>query len=142
MNLFRELITPLRAALDRSPSGPFYYPNRLTLRDIAFTHIINVDQKPGLSNLERVQDSPNAVHRDCTKTKATPTRGRIIVNITFLNNSSSDRLFYVSLRSQAPKQQYTVLSFSSAMRRHGHSHKLTSSRALRYYTVGIPFSDA
>ena len=34
------------------------------------------------------------------------------------------RLFYVSLRSQAPQQQYTVLSFSS-MRRHGHSHKLT-----------------
>ena len=47
-------------------------------------------------------------------------------------------LFYVSLRSQAPQRQYTVLSFSS-MRRHGHSHKPTSSRALRYYTVGIPF---
>ena len=30
------------------------------------------------------------------------------------------RLFYVSLRSQAPQQQYTVLSFSS-MRRHGQS---------------------
>ena len=30
------------------------------------------------------------------------------------------------VRSQAPQQQYTVLSFSS-MRRHGHSHKLTSS---------------
>ena len=44
------------------------------------------------------------------------------------------RLFYVSLRSQAPQQQYTVLSFSS-MQRHGHSHKLTSSRALQYYTV-------
>ena len=39
------------------------------------------------------------------------------------------RLLYVSLCSQAPKQQYTVLSFSS-LRRHGHSHKLTSSRAL------------
>ena len=51
------------------------------------------------------------------------------------------RLFYISLHSQAPQQQYTVLSFSS-MRRHGHSHKLTSSRAPRYYTVGIPFSDA
>ena len=45
------------------------------------------------------------------------------------------RLFNISL--QAPQQQYTVLSFSS-MRRHSHSHKLTSSRALRYYTVGIP----
>ena len=44
----------------------------------------------------------------------------------------------VSLRSQAPQRQYIVLSFSS-MRRHGHSHKPTSSRALRYYTVGIPF---
>ena len=51
------------------------------------------------------------------------------------------RLFCVSLRSQAHQQQYTVLSFSS-MRRHSHSHKLTSSRALRYYTVRIPFSDA
>ena len=30
------------------------------------------------------------------------------------------RLFYVSLRSQAPQQQYTVLSFSS-MRRHSQS---------------------
>ena len=51
------------------------------------------------------------------------------------------RPFYVSLCSQAPQQQYTVLSFS-LMRRHGHSHKLTSSRAPLYYTVGIPFSDA
>ena len=48
------------------------------------------------------------------------------------------RLFHVSLRSQAPQQQYTELSFSS-MRRRSHSHKLTSSHALRYYTVGIPF---
>ena len=60
------------------------------------------------------------------------------------------RLFYVSLRSQAPKQQYTVLSFSS-MRRHGHSHKTDLFNSLwaylsqkhrpnlRYYTVGIPF---
>ena len=47
-------------------------------------------------------------------------------------------LFYISLRSQAPQRQYTVCSFSS-MRRNGHSHKLTSSRALRYYTVGIPW---
>ena len=31
----------------------------------------------------------------------------------------------ISLRFQAPQQQYTMLSFSS-MRRHGHSHKLTS----------------
>ena len=55
------------------------------------------------------------------------------------------RLFDVSLCSQAPQQQYTVL-FLSSMQRHGHrhrrSHKLTYSRALRYYTVGIPFSDA
>ena len=36
-------------------------------------------------------------------------------------NSSSDS--NVSLRSQAPQQQYTMLSFSS-MRRNGHSHKL------------------
>ena len=42
----------------------------------------------------------------------------------------------VSLHSQAPQQQYTVLSFS-LMQRHGYSHKLTSSRALQYYTVGI-----
>ena len=48
------------------------------------------------------------------------------------------RLFYVSLCSQAPQQQYTVLSFSS-MRRHDHSHKLTSSHALRQHTVGKPF---
>ena len=48
------------------------------------------------------------------------------------------RLFDISLHSQAPQQQYTVLSFSS-MRRHGHSHKLISSHALRYCTVGIPF---
>ena len=33
---------------------------------------------------------------------------------------------------------YTMLSFSS-MWRHGHSPKLTSSRALQYCTVGIPF---
>ena len=51
------------------------------------------------------------------------------------------RLFYISLCSQAPQQQCIVLSFPS-MRRHGHSHKLTSSHALRYYTVGIPFSIA
>ena len=48
------------------------------------------------------------------------------------------RVFNISLHSQTPQQQYTMLSFSS-MRRHGHSHKLTSSRALRYYTLGIPF---
>ena len=40
--------------------------------------------------------------------------------------------------ARIPQQQYTMLSFSS-MRRHGHSHKLTSSRALWYYTVSIPF---
>ena len=51
------------------------------------------------------------------------------------------RLFIISLRSQAPQQQDTVLSFSSIWR-HGHSHKLTSSGALRHYTVGIPFSRA
>ena len=54
------------------------------------------------------------------------------------NSSSNSKTFLRSLRSQAPQQQYTVLSLSS-MWRHGHSHKLTSSRALRYYTVGIPF---
>ena len=46
------------------------------------------------------------------------------------------RLFYVLLHSQALQQQYTVLSFS-LMQGHGHSHKLTSSRALWYYTVGV-----
>ena len=69
MNLFCELITPLRAAVDRFLSGPFYYPN-CTWRDVAFTHTINVDQKPGLSNIERVQDSPSAICCDCTKAKA------------------------------------------------------------------------
>ena len=34
------------------------------------------------------------------------------------------RLFNISLHSQAPQQQYTMLSFSST-RRHGHNHKLT-----------------
>ena len=48
------------------------------------------------------------------------------------------RLFYVSLRSQVHRQQHIVLSFSS-MQRHGHSHELTSSCALPYYTVGISF---
>ena len=64
------------------------------------------------------------------------------------------RLFYVSLRSQAPPQQYTVLSFSS-MRRHGHSRSQinwplhgitlwpylsqTHRPNLWYCTVGIPF---
>ena len=56
------------------------------------------------------------------------------------NNFSSDsNAFHCVLR--LPKWQYTMLSFS-LMRRHDHSHKLTSSCALRYYTVGIPFSDA
>ena len=62
------------------------------------------------------------------------------LSLSFLTNTcnpSSDSKaflrFYVSLHSQAPQQQYTVLFFSS-MRRHGHSHKLTSSHALRYYT--------
>ena len=63
----------------------------------------------------------------------------------FYNPLSDRRLFNVSLRSQAPQQQYTVLFLSSMQRhghRHGHSHKLTYSRALQYYTAGIPFSDA
>ena len=35
MNLFRELITLLKAVLDRSS---FYYSNRVTLRDVALIH--------------------------------------------------------------------------------------------------------
>ena len=50
------------------------------------------------------------------------------------------KLFNISLCSQAPQQQYIVLSFSS-MQRHCHSNKLTFSHARWYYTVGIPFSD-
>ena len=65
----------------------------------------------------------------------------LCLSLSSLTLPQTVRLFNISLCSQAPQQQYTVLSFSS-MRRHGHSHKLTSSRALRYYTVGIPFSDA
>ena len=72
----------------------------------------------------------------CFRSSLTP---RTLALSFLTNNSSSDsKAFYVSLRSQAPQQQYTVLSFSS-MRRNGHSQKLTSLRAPRYYTVGIPF---
>ena len=49
------------------------------------------------------------------------------------HNPQTVKLFYVSLCFQALYQQYTVLSFSS-IRRHYHSHKLTSSHALWYYT--------
>ena len=65
----------------------------------------------------------------------------LCLSLSSLTLPQTVRLFNNSLHSQAPQQQYTVLSFS-LMRRHGHSHKLTSSRALRYCTVGIPFSDA
>ena len=51
------------------------------------------------------------------------------------------RLFYVSLRSQASQQQYTMLSFSLMQRRHGYSHNWPLH--VHYgNTLGIPFSDA
>ena len=58
------------------------------------------------------------------------------LSLSFLTKTlpQTVRLFYISFRSQAPQQQYTVLSFSS-MRRHGHCHKLTSSRALTLHVV-------
>ena len=52
------------------------------------------------------------------------------LSLSFLtNNSSSDsKAFLRFIAFSGSPQQYTVRSFSS-MRRHGHSHKLTSSRA-------------
>ena len=50
------------------------------------------------------------------------------LSLSSLTLPQTVRLYNVSLLSQAPQQQYTVLSFSS-MRRHVHSHKLTSSCA-------------
>ena len=78
----------------------------------------------------------------------------LCLSLSSLTLPQTVRLFNISLNSQAPQQQYTVLSFSS-MQRHGHSHKLTSWHALYgitlwpylsrmhrpnlwYYTVGIP----
>ena len=49
---------------------------------------------------------------------------RLCLSLSSLNLPQTVRLFNISLHSQAPQQQYTVLSFSST-RRHGHSHKLT-----------------
>ena len=61
----------------------------------------------------------------------------LFLSLSSLTLPQTVRLFNISLRSQALQQQYTVPSFSSTQR-HCHSHKLTSSCALRYYTVGIP----
>ena len=53
------------------------------------------------------------------------------------NSSSDSKVFQRFIAfSGSPTAVHRVLSFSS-MRRHGHSHKLTSSLALRYCTVSI-----
>ena len=60
------------------------------------------------------------------------------------NNSSSDSkafLCYIAF-SGSPTAVHHAFLFFKSMWRHGYSHKLTSSRALQYYTVDMPFSDA
>ena len=60
----------------------------------------------------------------------------------FLTNSSSDSKPLLRFIAFSGSPTAVHRAFLSSMRRHTHSHKLTSSCALRYYTVGIPFSDA
>ena len=118
---------------------PLYYP----LRELYTKGLASVMNSTEVQNPRRKLDVFGSVLA-CAKSahcfRSSLTRFADFVSLSSLITlPQTVRLFYVSLRSQAPKQQYTVLSFSSAMRRHGHSHKLTSSRALRYYTVDIPF---
>ena len=118
---------------------PLYYP----LRELYTKGLASVMNSTEVQNPRRKLDVFGSVLA-CAKSahcfRSSLTRFADFVSLSSLITlPQTVRLFYVSLRSQAPKQQYTVLSFSLAMRRHGHSHKLTSSRALRYYTVDIPF---
>ena len=48
------------------------------------------------------------------------------------------RLFNISLRSSGSATTVHRAFLFFDVNRHGHSHKLTSSHALWYYTVGIP----
>ena len=58
------------------------------------------------------------------------------------NNPSSDSKAFLRFIAFSGSPTPVHCAFLSSMRRHGHSHKLISSRAPRYYTVRIPFSDA
>ena len=58
------------------------------------------------------------------------------------NNPSSDSKAFLRFIAFSGSPTAVHCAFLSSMRRHGHSHKLISSRAPRYYTVRIPFSDA
>ena len=59
------------------------------------------------------------------------------------NNPSSDSKAFLRFIAFSGSPTAVHCAFLSSMRRHGHSrHKLISSRAQRYYTVHIPFSDA
>ena len=59
------------------------------------------------------------------------------LSLSFLTtNSSSDSKAFLCF-SGSPKVVHCAFLFFDE--RHGHSHKLTSSCALWYYTVGIPF---
>ena len=62
------------------------------------------------------------------------------LSLSFLtyNSSSDSKAFLGFIVFSGSPSAVHWLSFSS-MQRHGHSHKLTSSRALQHYTVGIPF---
>ena len=63
----------------------------------------------------------------------------LCLSLSSLTLPHTVRLFYISLRSLlAPQQECTVLSFS-LMWRHGHSHQLTSSHALRVLNYGHTF---
>ena len=58
------------------------------------------------------------------------------------NNPSSDNKAFLRFIAFSGSPTAVHCAFLSSMRRHGHSHKLISSRAPQYYTVRIPFSDA
>ena len=105
-----------------------------------FPHFLDVEKSHKDLKLEKVHQNTQQQCRITIK-GFTLKQLSLYCTLSSLTLPKTVRLFNVSLRSQAPQQQYTVLFFSS-MRRHGHSHKLTCSCALWYYTVGIPFSDA
>ena len=58
------------------------------------------------------------------------------------NNSSSDSNTYVHFIAFSGSPMALQRASFSSIRSHDHSHKLTSSHTLRYYTVCIPISDA
>ena len=71
------------------------------------------------------------------------TRFADFVSLSFpTNNPSSDSKAFLRFIAFLGSPTAVHCAFLSSMRRHGHSHKLISSRAPRYYTVHIPFSDA